>query len=304
MCASPGGSLSWLRGVHYDAQVFDYRECPVCHSLSCAPPPGDATLRRMYGVNYAADVAPGAGGEGVDPKHPEWVLEALRGMPAGTFVDYGCGGGALLLAARQMGWRAVGVEFDPEVASQVQQATGVRVCTAPAPELAHSADVVHLGDVIEHLVHLERDFQGLLTLLKPGGCVIAQGPLENNFTIFSQVVCWARGLRATPVHMAPYHVLLATSRGQRRFFERFGLQPIDYRLTEETWPAPARWRWAPRGAALYLLRWLSKAGSRLLAKESGNRFFYVGRMTEEGARGDTRGAHRPPDSANLGRATR
>ena len=278
LCGSSGATLSWLRGVHYDSQVFDYHECPACHSLACIPPPDAATLRRMYGVNYAGDVAPSAHGESVDPKHPEWVLDALRSMPAGAFLDYGCGGGALLVAAQKMGWRAVGVEFDPAVASQVQRSTGVRVCAAPAPELAHSADVVHLGDVIEHLVHLERDFRSVLSLLKPGGCVIAQGPLENNFTVFSQVVRWVRSLRPRPVHMAPYHVLLATSRGQRRFFERCGLRAVDYRLSEETWPAPPSFRPAPRSAALYLLRALSKAVSPLLASESGNRYFYIGRL--------------------------
>lgn len=277
LCASDGGRLSWLRGVHYNAQVFDYVECHACHSLTCSPAPDAATLERMYGLTYAADVACGLAGEVTDPKHPEWVLDTLRGLPPGTFVDYGCGGGQLLLAARQMGWRAVGVEYAPAVARQVQQSTGVRVCTAPAAELAHSADVVHLGDVIEHLVHLDRDFQSVLRLLKPGGYVIAQGPLENNFTLFSQVIRWVRGLRRTPVAMAPYHVLLATWTGQRRFFERFGLRAVDYRLSEESWPAPARFVAMPRSAALYLLRWLSQHVSPLLAKEAGNRYFYVGR---------------------------
>ena len=274
LCASPEATLSWLRGVHYNAQVFDYRECAACHSLTCTPAPDEATLQRMYGVNYAADVACG---DAVDPKHPEWVLEALDGMPPGTFLDYGCGGGGLLLAARQKGWRAVGVEFDPAVARGVAKATGLRVATAPAAELAGSADVVHLGDVIEHLVHLERDFEKILGLLKPGGYVIAQGPLENNFTVFSQAIRWARSLRPKPVRMAPYHVLLATARGQRRFFERFGLQVVEYRLSEEIWPAPARLRARPRSAILYLLRVVSRTISPLFAKEAGNRYFFIGR---------------------------
>ncbi len=278
LCASAGAKPSWLRGIHYNAHCFDYLECTACHSLTCSPAPDAATLERMYGVNYAADVAGGKQAEIADPKHPEWVLESLQRLPAGTFLDYGCGGGSLLVAARQLGWRAMGVEFDSAVARTVQQATGVPVCTAPATELSGSADVVHLGDVIEHLVHLDRDFAGVLALLKPGGYVIAQGPLENNFTVFSQVIRWVRGLRRKPVTMAPYHVLLATSSGQRRFFERFGLNAVDYRLSEETWPAPAHFRAAPRSAALYLLRVVSKAISPLLAKEAANRYFYIGRM--------------------------
>jgi 2-polyprenyl-3-methyl-5-hydroxy-6-metoxy-1,4-benzoquinol methylase len=80
------------------------------------------------------------------------------------------------------------------------------------------ADVVHVGDVIEHLTQLDTQFPEIPGLIKPGGLLLAQGPLENNASLFTFALSSARKLRpARRTEMAPYHVLLATSQGQRDF---------------------------------------------------------------------------------------
>jgi hypothetical protein len=82
--------------------------------------------------------------------------------------------------------------------------------------------------------------------------------------------------------MAPYHVMLATSRGQRDFFKRFGLEEIEYSLEEVAWPAPASLRLAdlgkPRALVLFVLRRFSQLVSALRPNHWGNRYFYVGRF--------------------------
>jgi SAM-dependent methyltransferase len=252
-----------------------------CGTLYCAPMPDAATLAEMYGPDYTQ--AGGSAGHVENPKEPERVAALLKSQTPGTFVDYGCGGGELLVEAQRAGWRAVGVEFSPEVAERVAAQTGAQVFTRPHERADFPlADVLHLGDVIEHLTRLDEQMPEILKLLKPGGLLVAQGPLEANASLFTSVLAAARRLRpGRRTEMAPYHVLLATAHGQRAFFRRFGLIEVEYILREVAWPAPSGLLRAdlrrPRAVGLFALRRVSQALSALRPDHWGNRYFYVGR---------------------------
>lgn len=251
--------------------------------MICTPMPDAEALASMYGPNYLGvniGVSDDSGS-----KNPEFVLESLARLGAtGVFLDYGCGAGELLVEARARGWDAIGFEYDADVASRIAAATGCFV-THEEDLLLDSAgrprvDVLNLGDVIEHLTDLDNQFPRLMRLLKPGGILLAQGPLEVNSNFFASVLQLSKRLRPGRIaSMPPYHVLLATARGQKAFFDRHGLETIQYRLCEVPWPAPAR----PsrpilsRSNLFWALRRFSMAVSRLRPRHWGNRYLFEGR---------------------------
>jgi SAM-dependent methyltransferase len=282
LCGSRGSRSSWLDGIFYGGQEFSYLQCLDCRSLFCQPMPDDRMLARMYGLEYgrafAADPAVS------DPKEPARVLEWLRSAGPGTFVDYGCGNGRLMVEAGKLGWRPIGVEFDEDVAAASSQRESIRIVSRSQIDSIPPgcADVLHLGDVIEHLTDLERQMPVILGLIKPGGTLLAQGPLEANRNFFTWVVRLTRSIRpARRTEMAPYHVLLATATGQRRFFERLGLEELTYTVHEVDWPAPSRLAWddwrRPRTLGLFLARRASKSITAMRGGRCGNRYFYAGR---------------------------
>jgi SAM-dependent methyltransferase len=243
--------------------------------------PDEALLAEMYGPEYLDSFA-GASPTGED-RDFSGPLAVLERQPRGRFIDYGCGDGALVRAAATLGWDALGVEFDGAVAARVSARTGLRVVGIHAAAMEPPADVVHLGDVIEHLTDVDRQLPAILRLVKPGGLLLAQGPLEAHANVFTWVLHLARLVRRTPSSIPPYHVVLATATGQRRLFTRCQLQPIDFVIREVAWPAPARLgiRDATqlRVVALYALRKASQAVTRLTRGRWGNRYFYAGRLT-------------------------
>lgn len=286
LCGETRSRPGWIGSTRFEGRLFDYRECVACASLYCDPMPDATTVELMYGPQYLAEFNPGAEGSG----HPvsDGLGEWLTGREPGRFIDFGCGAGELLSAVGRAGWEAVGVEFDQGVATAVACRTGSAVVTpGETISLRSTADVVHLGDVIEHLTDLDRQFPEILRLLKPGGTLLAQGPLEANPNLFLAGIRLARRLRGrVPVNMPPYHVLLATAAGQRRFFRRHGLREMRFSIEEVSWPAPPRWEGAlfrqPRKLALYTLRRISRAVSGFMPERWGNRYFYAGMP----ARGD------------------
>jgi len=204
-----------------------------------------------------------------------------------TFVDYGCGSALLLLEAKRLGWKVIGVEWDEGLANEISTRAGVQVVSQQtASEVLGSgvADVLHLGDVIEHLTSVNTQMPSILGLLKPTGMLVAQGPLQANATVFNGVLRAVRSVtrRFRRTEVVPQHVMLASTAGQRAFFERFGLGELEFEVWETNWPAPSSLCLGdllrPRTVALYCLASVSSRISRLRPGRWGNRYFYRGRL--------------------------
>ena len=146
------------------------------------------------------------------------------------------------------------------------------------------ADVLHLGDVIEHLTAIDEEMPAILELIAPDGVLIAQGPLESNANLFTLLLRVARTMTQSRTStMPPYHVLLATADGQRRLFTRLGLVARDFEISEVAWPAPRRLGLRDIGnirkVGLWVLRLASQIISHIGPRDWGNRYFYVGERT-------------------------
>jgi trans-aconitate methyltransferase len=245
--------------------------------------PDAEALSLMYNSGYEAKYGGGFTLFEDASKDPRRVVAYLKTMPPGLFVDYGCGGGELLVAAREIGWRVLGVEFDAEFAAAVSRRTGVTVVSRnEAESTGQNADVMSFGDVIEHLPNARQEVSRALGLLKPRGVLVAQGPLEAQSCLFTFVLKTSRRLRSRPSTMPPFHVMFATAKGQRTFFRGLGLEEQTFDISEVAWPAPSRLRLgelrSPRKTGLFALRKVSQVVSAL-TPGWGNRFFYVGRRT-------------------------
>jgi len=282
LCDYKRSRPSWMGSVLYQGKEFEYVECLSCKTLYCDPMPDSETLAQMYGPEYAAMHSDNWYVD--DPKQPQRVVDWLGKLKKGVFIDYGCARGHLLSEALRLGWEAIGVELDERVAKATNKATGAKVVSDLA-ELGGKpiADVLNLGDVIEHLTRINQQLPEILRLIKPNGILLAQGPLEGNANLFTFGLHLARMARRSRwSEGAPYHVILATTAGQERMFRRFGLEQIEYFVNEVSWPAPSRLSrkviTQPRLAALFVLRRLSQGVSKINPQRMGNRYFYVGRL--------------------------
>lgn len=236
----------------------------------------------MYGPGYltasdAADV-----GGSIDARI-RCVMRILERLPVGHLVDFGCGDGSLLVSALRRGWRVSGVELSSEVARDLSAELGLQVYAADQlGELAGTADVLTLNDVIEHLTQPSALVRELLSVLTPGGTLIAQGPLEANANLFTSTVATVRRIRRRPLStMPPYHVVLATAQGQAHFFRQFDLARSTFEISECAWPAPERLDLSslrPRQVALFLLRKLSRLTGAVCPAFFGNRYLYTGEV--------------------------
>lgn len=283
MCGSTDSRPSWVGSTIFDGTEFRYFDCARCGSAFMWPTPSERTLEIMYSSEFLGD-SPVPRPVVDDGTSAPAVVEELTKLSPGTFVDYGCGDGRLMIAASKLGWRSIGVEYGEDIAQEARRRSGEEVVTlSEVDRFIGQADVLHLGDVIEHMSDPAEELGAALRLLRPGGTLMAQGPLEANTSLFTWCMKTARNLRGRPPkETTPYHLVLATAHGQRELFHRLGLNQSTWEVRETAWPAPFSLSEVTntRTAVLFAVRRVSRAITRIGPTDWGNRYWYIGRVAD------------------------
>jgi len=101
-------------------------------------------------------------------------------VPAGgRLLEIGCACGFLLVAARERGFAAHGVEMSAWASAYARDTYGLEVKTGSLESLnaaAASDDVVVMADVIEHLLDPRRTIREIHRVLRPGGRLLLLTP--------------------------------------------------------------------------------------------------------------------------------
>lgn len=148
---------------------------------------------------------------------PSFILQAMNRLPRGRLMDVGCGNGANLEAARQLGWAAQGIELDLRAVATAR-AQGLDVIEGDYRRLAEfkaAFDCIICSHVIEH-VHAPLDLlRAIRAALKPGGTALVSLPNADSAVLEVVGENW-RGLEA------PRHLAIPTARYLRALFEGMG----------------------------------------------------------------------------------
>lgn len=276
ICDGTASGLAFPFAVQFAGKHFTYFECSRCASVFVNPVPDAQTFAAMYAraeyhdCHYAT----------CDKSAYTRAARLLKDVaPAGaTVLDYGCGAGYFLQAVKKEGFLPFGVEFDAEAAKLAAENVGCDVYTVDmfaVQEEVNGFDVIHLGDVLEHLPDPGSTLKGLLTHLIPGGFLFVEGPLEVN----PSPVYWAAKLFGTAKHYLrpghvgqgkPTHLFRTGAKQQRDFFARVAAdcELTNWAVYETGWPYNQGG--SIKSVIMKLALWL---GGRSLGEHTfGNRF--------------------------------
>lgn len=120
----------------------------------------------------------------------------------GSYMDIGCGNGALLYFAKKDGWHVKGLELSPDYAEYVSKTLEVEVFVADFlefEEMDEQYDVVSLRHVLEHLPDSVLAMNKIAALLKKGGYGHFEFPNINSISHRIQ-----RFLSKTNLHRRKY----------------------------------------------------------------------------------------------------
>lgn len=168
-----------------------YKVCRACGCYVNVRPPKPSELTKLYSFDlYWHGVQTRMGFPSIEQRTQNdladgrvqyWVDVVRRhAPPSGHAVEIGCAHGVLLAALKQQGYRCTGVEPDPKTAAWTSERTGVPVMVGlfPGPQL-DPCDVFLAFDVLEHAPDPRGFLRAARELLRPGGSVIIQTPIEH-----------------------------------------------------------------------------------------------------------------------------
>jgi SAM-dependent methyltransferase len=165
------------------AQGEDLNRCRDCGFAWF--PRGGASLEAVKGQYLENETSPAEYYQLAEP----FSLEAFdirmkriirdTGSKTGRILDIGCNVGTFLQSAARSGWTPVGVEPNPQAARRAAERGFEVHCGFFDDALAAKLplfDVVHMGDIIEHVYDPVELLRQVRRVLRPGGLLVVVTP--------------------------------------------------------------------------------------------------------------------------------
>lgn len=149
------------------------------------------------------------------------------------YLEVGCGSGASVRAATDLGWVATGVDIDPELIETGRNQHGADLRCTPllkADLAAGSFDFIRLRDVIEHLPNPYESMMEVHRLLRPGGISLIVAPNESGLV---NRIRYLLGFKRKMVAYAepPHHIHGFGPTTLKRIIERAGFDILRLNTT-------------------------------------------------------------------------
>ena len=181
------------------------------------------------------------------------------------FLDIGCGSGASVRAATDLGWDAIGIDIDPQLVREGRDQLKVDLRCVPVLDSdlpLNEFDFVKLRDVVEHLPNPCDVLAKVRELLAPGGVALFITPNEGSLATQARLVLRRRRTVVATVP-PPHHLHSFDPVSLTRTIRRAGLRPHTVFTT-----TPTDWRYVTshnmaRAHSLPLIRPLWRAGQAL-----------------------------------------
>ena len=109
----------------------------------------------------------------------ELGVMSLNGQRRGRLLDIGCGSGAFLAKMSELGWDAVGVEFDKQAIKVAREHFGLNVYEGTLKEVGffdNEFDALTINHVIEHFYNPITTLKECYRILKPKGKLVVITP--------------------------------------------------------------------------------------------------------------------------------
>lgn len=160
-------------------------------------------------------------------------------LHAPRYLEVGCGSGASVRAANDLGWQATGLDIDPELIEVGRQQLQVDLRCTPLLQsgLAEGEfNFIRLRDVIEHLPDPYDNLLMIRRLLAPGGVALFVTPNEDGLPTKMRLMLG--GVRDKVATVPPPHHLHGfTPQTLNRLLDRAGFKFLAGKTTTPVDPA-------------------------------------------------------------------
>ncbi len=210
--------------------------CLSCGMIRVHPFPSDEALSAIYqtdayfGANSAdpqvgyATYTVGRATSPTDRKRLQ-TLAAWR-PKLGVLLDVGCAYGGFLLAAREAGWKPLGLELSEPAARAAREKFGLEVTAGTLQDCRlpeASVDALTFWEVIEHVRDPLEELRLAARLLRPGGVIALSTPNVRSLRARQEGPAWYG------YHVSREHLLFFSPATLSRALQTEGFRVVNIR---------------------------------------------------------------------------
>lgn len=202
---------------------FEWLHCRACDTLYVAMLPTEESRMKYETGGYYNDE---------NLTVPEFITRRLEEIVesfapyrlTNRLLDIGCGAGSLLMAARNAGWEAEGVEVSHPTVEHLRN-NGLKVFSGDLKKAAFPTahfDVVTAAELIEHVSDPSSLVAEIARILRPGGIFWATSPHSKGASARVLKLKWST---VAP----PEHLHLFSTGGLRKLLMSHGFRKVKVR---------------------------------------------------------------------------
>ncbi len=204
VCNNKAGGREYLRPTDHlvTGYTFTIMQCEVCGFLFTNPRPSPAELHKYYKSEaYVSHTDKSRNLQDFVYQRVKWLMLQRKLVllkkhtqgNTGCILDYGCGTGSFLLAAKKKGFEVSGIEPSEE-ARKIASQKGLNVLSKKDLVFAnHTAgyDAISLWHVLEHMHEFPSILDEFHTALSKLGVLIVALPMANSYDAEYYGAFWA-----------------------------------------------------------------------------------------------------------------
>jgi 2-polyprenyl-3-methyl-5-hydroxy-6-metoxy-1,4-benzoquinol methylase len=221
---------------------FDVIDCKKCQFKHIVPIPTEDELKHVYEEEYYTDEKPNYI-ESMNEDMDWWNLsyddrytsfEKLLNKNRRKILDIGSGPGIFLRRGQERGWEGTGIEPSKQAFEYSSKTLGLNIhnifLNNKTKKVLTNYDVVHLSEVLEHIINPENILKIVHEKLNPDGLICVVVPNDYNLFQLSLI----KSCNYDPWWVAPpHHINYFNFETLSCLLEKIGFQVI---LKEATFP--------------------------------------------------------------------
>ena len=229
--------------THFNGKIFFYKKCSSCKFVKIFPYPNQQDLNKLYDdKSYHKKFYSSV--ETSDYINSVNYLNKFLNNKI-KLLDFGTGNGHFLREINKI-HKCYGVEYSLETIKRLKikfkKTIFLNKNEINNKKYNNFFDVIHLGDVLEHVINPDYLLQNLQKKIKKKGLLYIEGPIERNLSLVNFFIIAFGNIKRfiSPNYknnFKPYHLFFCNFQNQLSMIKKINkFKIIDYKIYETGWP--------------------------------------------------------------------